>query len=255
MPDQRQQASRKIARQASGEYLPEFIRKLKQSCRRIFPGLFLPSDHKNRKDYWEKEWSQPGYSPKWLGRGVSKEIIAAVEEGWFPAGARSLDIGCGKGVVDSWLVKRGFIADGIDISATVIEQARAAYLDTKKHLRFMVLDICFQKPSGGPYSVLIDRGCLHQIPQHLYSNYIDNVTAVSSPDARMLLFIKAYRGQLQFGDAAERAKQIQRIENIFKGVFTLERSADTYLDPFDGTRPDQILPGMVFWLRRNQSSS
>ena len=213
--------------------------------------MFLPLDRKRQKDCWEKEWSQPDYSPKWLGRGVSKEIIMAVEDGWFPPGARSLDIGCGRGDVASWLVERGFRVDGIDISETVIEQARVKYGDNQKLLGFMALDICSQKPSGGPYSVFIDRGCLHQIPQHLYSFYLKNVTAVSAPKARMLLFIKAYRGELPFGDENERIQQIQRIENIFKGVFTIERWADTYLDPFDGTQPDHILPGMVFWLQRN----
>src|SRR4051794_22998355 len=44
---------------------------------------------------WEAQWNRPDYAPPWLGRAVSKEIVEAVEEGWFLPGTAALDIGCG----------------------------------------------------------------------------------------------------------------------------------------------------------------
>lgn len=41
-----------------------------------------------------------------------------------PAGARVLDIGCGNGAYVNHLLKRGFDAIGIDISLTMLEEAR-----------------------------------------------------------------------------------------------------------------------------------
>jgi hypothetical protein len=118
---------------------------------------------------------------------------------------------------------------------------------------FITLDICAGQPSNRQYKILIDRGCLHQIPQEEISNYVRNITHVAAPDARMLLFVKAFRDGQPFGDLAERQRKIAWGSKAFAGVFAIERVSETYLDRYHGRDPQNALPGLVFWLTRTSA--
>jgi SAM-dependent methyltransferase len=197
---------------------------------------------------WEAMWGREDFAPPWLGRGTSREVVAAVEQGWFPAGAAVLDVGCGQGELAAWLAGQGFRVLGLDIAASAIARAQAQY-GSLPGVEFLRHDICAQKPPGGEYRVLIDRGCFHGIADEDALAYARNLAAAAAPDARLLLFVKAYRGGT-VGDPAERARQTDKVVRALASDFEIQRVADTYLDPFDGQGPGEALPGMVFWLVR-----
>ena len=200
--------------------------------------------------YWERRWRQPDYAPAWRGRDVSREIVAAVNDGWFARGSRALDIGCGEGEVVSWLAEQGFPVVGIDISAAAVARARKRYGETPGRLEFRQLDVCARDPTGGPFSVLVDRGCFHTIADRDVAEYARRVGTASRSGARLLLFVKAFRQGGEFGQPEERARLVARIESALSRHFVLERVAETYLDPHGGAQPDAALPGLVFWLTR-----
>ena len=108
------------------------------------------------------------FSPPWLGRGISKEITAAVEDGWFAPGAPALDIGCGQGEVAGWLAEHGHPTIGFDIAPAVIARARASNGEVPGRLEFHVLDVCGDPLPDWQFRILIDRGCLHQLISNDY---------------------------------------------------------------------------------------
>jgi SAM-dependent methyltransferase len=181
---------------------------------------------------------------------MSPEIIAAVETGWFAPGRPALDIGCGQGDVAAWLAERGFPAVGVDMATAAVARARALHTETPGRLEFTVRDLCRQAPPDRQYAVLVDRGCFHQVPVHDRSPFIANLVAVCAQDARLLLFLPAFRRGIPLNDADEHRRQVRKIEDAFGGAFKTERVALTSLDFCAGARPDRLRPGLCFWLTR-----
>ena len=228
---------------------------LKRLLRAWYIGLSRHRTRAQNKRWWEEKWSRDDYAPKWGNRGISPEIVEAVETGWFPAEGTALDIGCGLGEIAAWFVQRGYAAVGFDIAESAIRKAR----DMHKHMPLQPLyvtrDISADAPPNRQYNILVDRGCLHQIPENLIPSYVRNITAVAAPDARLLLFAKAYRKDIPYGDAAERQKQVDWVRAALDGVFTIERHADTYVDDHHGKDTANALPAIVFWMKRTPTTT
>ena len=199
---------------------------------------------------WEGQWSRPDYAPAWLGRAISPEIVAAVDEGWFAPGTAALDIGCGQGEVAAWMAERGFHSVGIDIAPAAIARARHLHAGVVGTVEFLPLDICAQAPPDLQYSVIIDRGCLHQIPLEDGPRYLENLLKVAAPDARMLLFMKAFRDGIPMGDAADEARVLGTVREVLGGHFSILRHAQTFLDRDGGSDAGRALGGIVLWLSR-----
>ncbi|MGH0031905.1 MAG: class I SAM-dependent methyltransferase [Myxococcota bacterium] len=211
-----------------------------------------PRSRTSQAAWWEQQWSQPDMQARFLGRPVSPEIVAAVEEGWLPRGGHVLDAGCGEGVVADWMSRNGFTALGVDIAPSAIERARSMYPEGPA-LRFDVADLRRKAPAGEkPFDVVIDRGCFHQMRDDDLPPYVANLTDACAPDARMLIFYRAYRRGVPHGDPQERARVVGRVERFYAGRFALERAADTYTDPSFGADPETRMSGIVMWLRRDR---
>jgi len=75
-----------------------------------------------------------------------------------PPGAQVLEIGCGAGNIAPWLVERGFVVTGIDISPTAIAWATERAIPNTRFLTGNVVDHI-----PGQYDVVIDGHCLHCI--------------------------------------------------------------------------------------------
>jgi SAM-dependent methyltransferase len=210
------------------------------------------ADHPSapRLTRWEAMWSRDDFAPAWRGRGISPEIEAAVADRWFVPGSAVLDVGCGEGEVAGWLAERGFRAMGVDIAPAAIARARARFPEQAGRLEYHALDVCRTPPGDWGYRVLIDRGCFHQLPVPMLGGYRDNLIRVSAPDARLLLFVRAFRGGRPFGDPEERSEAVRHVEDSLGSAFLIQRVAETYLDPFGGGDPERALPGLVFWMTR-----
>lgn len=202
------------------------------------------------KVVWDEKWRDQNFKAPWLNRGVSPEIIAAVDDGWLPPGASALDIGCGEGEVAAWMASRGFNSVGVDIAPSAIARARSTFSEIPGCLAYFAVDVCSQSPPDRQYRVLIDRGCFHQIPSADRPDFVHHLLAVSAPDARLLLLCRAYRDGIPMGDETERRTVTKAVEKVFSGGFRIVRSADTYLDPFGGKDRDRAMGGIVFWMER-----
>ena len=199
---------------------------------------------------WEARWARDDYSPAWARRGVAREIIDAASSGWLPPSGRVLDIGCGLGELACWFSARGYAAKGIDIAPSAVARARRRAAAMAEPPRFDVLDICATTPTGGPFDIVIDRSCLHQLGRRQVRRYAAHVGEASAPGARMLLFLRAFRDGVPFGEAREAARRQRWVRRALRGVFDIERAEPTWLDDAAEAEPARRLGGMVVWMRR-----
>jgi SAM-dependent methyltransferase len=203
----------------------------------------------NNSLIWEAKWaSSDGFSPRWGNRGVSPEIVEAVKSGWLPSHGPVLDIGCGLGEIAAWFGTQGYEALGFDIAESAIRRAREMHAPLPPKLEFMVLDACGSPLPNRQYKILIDRGCLHTISPELVATFTRNIVSVAAPDARMLLFMRAFRTDRPFGDRWETEIHVKWVKSVFAGRFKIARYAPTYMDRYGGKQPAFALPGLVFWL-------
>jgi hypothetical protein len=129
-----------------------------------------------------------------------------------------------------------------------VQKARKRHAPLPPNLEFMTLDACEGPPPDRSYGILIDRGCLHTIPEELRPEFVRNITAFAAPGARMLLFMKAFREDRPVGDRVETEAYVTTLAALFAGKFVIERAAPTYLDRFGGKKPAAALPGLVLWM-------
>jgi 2-polyprenyl-3-methyl-5-hydroxy-6-metoxy-1,4-benzoquinol methylase len=92
------------------------------------------------------DWSRVHYGPQ---GGMVPRIARFVDalEGLVPASASILDYGCGTGDIAAALAARGYRVEGRDVSAKMIEQARAIH--TGSGVRFAVI-----APAGADADVM-----------------------------------------------------------------------------------------------------
>ena len=206
----------------------------------------LPAGLRSRfqRAYWESRWKHDDPGALWLDREVSAEIVEAVDDGWFAAGSPAIDLGCGRGDVAAWLAGRGFPSIGVDIAPSAIELAKKTHRETPGQLEFLASDVCVDPIPGCQFGVLVDRGCFHQLDARDRGAYARNLAIAAAPDARFLLFVKAFRDGVPVGDPGELDRRTREVEGAFASSFAIDRIAETTLDR------RATLPGLVFRLTR-----
>jgi len=204
-----------------------------------------------RRRYWKERWAKVGIDrPKWFDRGVAPEIVEAVDSGWLPGRGRVLDIGCGQGDVAAWFAKRGYEATGADFTEACRVASRRHADRLGRNLRFLALDITDVVPADERYDIVIDYGCLHGMRDLLVERYVGNISSMAPPGARMLLFMKAFRGGEPFGDETHMRERADWVRRMFAGRFAIESHRPVYMNK-GGTRdPSRPLPGLLFRLER-----
>jgi len=199
---------------------------------------------------WEARWSREDLDKPWMNRPISKQLVEAVDTGWFPRGGRVLDVGCGEGDVTQWLSEHSFPTLGIDFAESAIRRARNRYGEVAGEREFQVLDIVRQAPPDHRYAAVVDRGCFHAIKSNDSGRYVRNIASVCPPEARLLLFISAFRGKTQLGQTEERALLDHSIERAFAGHFEIIRSEEADLGRSCDLDGEPELPGLVYWMSR-----
>jgi len=125
--------------------------------------LFPNWTHRRHRHRWERQWLKPEFSPFWKTDQPQKELVDAIESGWFPKNQRVIDVGCGNGEVSRWLAGQGFAVLGLDYSAAAIENCRRLSAGHPNAPIFEVADLCDEDLRLEPAFSLIDRGCFHRI--------------------------------------------------------------------------------------------
>lgn len=211
-------------------------RRLERVVEHVAPPAVI---RRMRHRKWERRWSTDPDGFMWITEPGSPELRRALADDWITPSMRTIDIGCGAGEHSAWLAARGFDVTGIDLSSHAVDLARERH--GKSGASFRVVDVSQpgQLP-GEKFDALVDRGCLHGLPEHLWAPYSDNVQNWARPGAHMLLTMHTMGG-------AHPEQRRREVAEIFSPHFEVVDSHDTVIAHSE----QRDLPGTAFRLRRN----
>lgn len=200
---------------------------------------------------WERKWANPNYSPFWKTEQPQKELVEAVDSGWFQKSQRVIDLGCGSGEVSRWLADKGFPVLGLDFSSVAIENCRRLSAGQLKLPTFEVVDLCQEELRLEPAFSLIDRGCFHRLPENLRPIFAQNIARSTVSGGHFLLLSSTFQDARfsSYRGARFEPKLRDHVETIFGDNFIVERTEPGIIN----ASKDQIpLPALAFWLIRNR---
>lgn len=150
---------------------------------------------------WEEASGHPPFA----------ERIAAVldreEEGREPPYGRALDLGCGSAIWGVHLAERGWQVTGVDIVEPALRRARDRIARAGVDVSLVRGDVTALEGSGvgSGFRLVLDTGTFHGLTQPQRAAMGRGLTAVTAPDASILLLVWAprARGPLPHGAGRE----------------------------------------------------
>jgi SAM-dependent methyltransferase len=99
-----------------------------------------------------------------------------------------LDVGCGAGVITSFLASNLRVGVGLDIAPGAVRQAHLASREAPARARFLVGDALSLPFPERTFGVVVDRGCMHSIPRARWAEYFREVARVLAPGGSFHLY-------------------------------------------------------------------
>jgi SAM-dependent methyltransferase len=173
---------------------------------------------------WEDLAEHPPFAEKLL------ELVAREENGAGPPYGPALDLGTGSGVWGVKLAERGWDVTGVDVVEKALRRARERADEAGVAMRIVHGDVTALRDSevGSGYRLVVDTGTFHGLKEPEREAMAREVTAVSAPDATLLLdcFAPRRRAGLPRGVSRE------DVERAFRDwTITDVEVADTDPDP------------------------
>jgi SAM-dependent methyltransferase len=124
-------------------------------------------------------------------RSVPPSDLVELVEGSSPSPpGRALDLGCGTGTDSVYLAEHGWDVTGVDMvpKALTIARRRAAAAGVSP--RFVAGDVTrlAELEVGAGYSLILDFGCFHTLPEDRRDSYVESVSTAAAPGTTLLLY-------------------------------------------------------------------
>ncbi|MCI0519676.1 MAG: class I SAM-dependent methyltransferase [Chloroflexi bacterium] len=101
---------------------------------------------------------------------------------------RALDLGCGTGVNVLTLAQRGWQAAGVDFVPRAVAQARSRLRRAGLHADLRVGDVTRLPADLGPFELILDIGCFHNLSAAGKAAYAARLPALLAPGGVFLLY-------------------------------------------------------------------
>ncbi|MGZ3679446.1 MAG: class I SAM-dependent methyltransferase [Ktedonobacterales bacterium] len=177
--------------------------------------------------------------------GVSPpELVDAVEGNTALPPGHALDLGCGTGTNALYLARHGWHATGIDFAAPAIARAQdklRAAGDLIGSAHFLRGDVTRLDalPLDGPYTLLLDLGCFHNLEPADRTRYASGITHHAAPGALYLLYA--------FGPRIRKKRRVgatpDEVRTYFGDHWAVERIEQ-------GADSGRGWPSAWYWLRK-----
>lgn len=131
----------------------------------------------------------------WDGQPAPPNLCALIE-GTADAPAltpsTALDVGCGTGQIAAYLAQHGWRVTGVDFVDQPLRAARDRAAAAGVDVDFVRADVTRLAADGvgGGFGLIVDAGCLHNMPARPRDDYAREITAAAAPGA--LLFVVGF---------------------------------------------------------------
>lgn len=146
---------------------------------------------------WEELAEHPPFAEK------LSELLDREEAGREPPYGRALDLGCGSAVWGVRLAERGWQVIGVDIVEKALERGRERVRDAGVDMKLVQGDVTDLRAAdiGADFRLVLDTGTFHGLGSDQRHAMGREVSAITSPDATVLLdvFAPRRRGPLPRG--------------------------------------------------------
>ena len=146
---------------------------------------------------WEDLAEHPPFAEKLL------ELVAREEDGREPPYGPALDLGCGSAVWGVQLAERGWNVTGVDIVEKALRRAREHIEEAGVEMRLVHGDVTGlrQADVGSGFRLVLDTGTFHGLADAQREAMGQEISAITAPDATLLLdcFARRRRGPLPRG--------------------------------------------------------
>jgi SAM-dependent methyltransferase len=229
-------------------------RKLASRLQGGIEQLFPNWTHERRRRRWERRWGNPEFIPLFKTEQPQKELVEAINSGWFPKNQRIIDVGCGSGEVSRWLASQGFTVLGLDYSSAAIENCRRLSAGHPNAPIFKVADLCREDLRLEPAFSLVDRGCFHRIVGKLRPDFAQNIASTTAEDGHFLLLASTFQDARVVNYRGVRSERQLRehVGEIFGKQFIIERAESGVINASEGRN---AMPAVAFWMVRKSKSA
>ncbi len=166
-----------------------------------------------------------GFTP-WDGHvhaSSLRELIEGTPDTPALAPGAALDVGCGTADSSIYLAQHGWHVTGVDFVTKALDKARAKARAAGVPVDFVHADVTHLSQAGiaGGFQLIVDNGCLHGMSDGDRDLYVQEITGVAAPGARLLIVGAKPGGPVRFLglDQAE-------VERRFTPGWTLLSTAD-----------------------------
>ncbi|MBO3744860.1 class I SAM-dependent methyltransferase [Streptosporangiaceae bacterium NEAU-GS5] len=126
----------------------------------------------------------------WQRPAPPADLVALVEgPAPLPSG-RALDLGCGTGTDTIYMATHGWDVTAVDMVPKALAAARRNATAAGVAPRFIQGDVTRLDDLGvgGGYTLLMDFGCFHTLPEDRRPAYVAGISHAVTPGARLLLY-------------------------------------------------------------------
>jgi len=192
---------------------------------------------------WDARWARPGMEAFWLDRELPPEVESMLDDGWLLPGETVLDVGCGDGRIAGALARRGFKVTGIDSSHSAIRRGQRTFLDSAEAPVLRVFDICSSSGRLGRFDTILDRGCLHCIPEAILPDYFAGAARQLKPGGQLCVLYKTSSAA-----AEETAGLVELLSRASAGLFECEYVISTEI-----TGQSSAVPAVCMRMRQTET--
>ena len=150
-----------------------------------------------RRDAGTMRWYQVAYRSLyrlglivWQRPAPPPDLVALIEgPSPLPPG-RALDLGCGTGTDTLYLATHGWDVTAVDMVPQALATARQKSTAAGVSPRFLKGDVTrlHDLGVGDGYTLVLDFGCFHTLPEDQRSRYVTEVSNAAAPGATFLLY-------------------------------------------------------------------
>jgi SAM-dependent methyltransferase len=149
------------------------------------PGERLKLLRKQRK-HWERQFEEKrGFDFSWYTDEAPRELVAFVDS--FARRDRAVDVGCGAGVLASFLASAGFSVVGFDIAHKGVLQAKLGAAQVDAPPAFLVAAAPYFPFPARCFDLVLDRGCAHLLDETMWDDYFAEAARVLAADGHLYL--------------------------------------------------------------------